>query len=132
MSKGTNIIILGSLLIIFAGAVAFFYWQDSVFRACEEFQGVKYEEYRNYQTSCKKATETALKDSPGKLKSVQLGTFTFKPRLAALLNETERQMWLIDIELQNPVAISQEKTVNTLRVGVPLDGSPSIFHTPID
>ena len=84
------------------------------------------------EITCAEAKEIALADTPGDIKDIEIGFFKFNPVLAKILGITEKEMWLIDIELSVPFVAPNKTEVKILRIGVPLDRSESMYRAPAE
>lgn len=91
---------------------------------CGPFRSVEYE------ISCESAVSKALADSPGIFRGVSIGTLQIPDVSADTLQVVEKNLWLVDIELEKPYSYSGKET-KLLRVGIGLNDDTEIHRRPL-
>lgn len=119
------LIILGIILILFCLALSFFYWfkfvkpKSEVFTLCNKFSLTKDE------IPCRKAVELALAKYSGRIYEItQEQIFSYigeEGKGKESVQEVKEDVWLIGINLENPMEISQtepKRMSNAIKVSV--------------
>ena len=87
--------------------------------------------------SCLKAVDTALADTPGKVVNIAIGPIQLNPATIRTMEHQKMtipkiQVWLINIELANPLTVSTGKQVKSELIEIPVDGTKTIYRIPIN
>jgi biopolymer transport protein ExbD len=80
--------------------------------------------------SCGDAVKKASADTKGKITKITIGTIALSDVVKKAIGD-QKEMWLIDVDLEKPIVTLRGKEIKSLRVGIPTDGTNGIFKTPI-
>lgn len=83
------------------------------------------------EISCEEAVKQATADTKGKVKNIAIGFLAPNPALEGATGNSKKQMWLIEIDLENPFTAPNGEEIKSLQIIIPIDGANMLYRTPI-
>ncbi len=100
--------------------------QSQTEKVCKSFKTA------TYAVPCTEAVALAVADSPGTVEKVSVGMMKVPDPSITPPGVVDKQMWLVDINLEKPQFDTSGKEIKSLRIGIGLNEAVGIHRRPLE